>query len=327
MAPIRTVLVWIGPLVKMRDASIVAGLLWYAALVGALWAGTWTFGLLMTATAMVGTAQAVSVLSRSPAEASPHSSTVGSPPIALDSRYRLPAAVLAGAVALAGNVDTRLAGAVLAAAAVSSFVVVGTLQAERTGRTPRTARSSPRARQPGTFARVSLLIRTWIHVGVAAACSAAVARYSLGAALTLVTAAAAYDAGAHIAAAGKPPGARGPLVGVLAAGAMIFALSGLSVPPFAPSDVVRFGVLAALTLPLGPATARQITALALHPRPQRASIPAQVDPPHAERAAARRLGGLAAVRQRLVGEWAVRRIDSLAITGLAWMWGLGLLTF
>ena len=184
----------------------------------------------------------------------------------------------------------------LGAAVIASFIVVGLLQGGRgAARGARPRQDLP----PATLARTGLLVRCWMQVGVAAACAAAVARYSSGAALVLVAAAASYDAGAYLTAAERRPGLRGPLVGAVAAAAAVFALTGVSVPPFAPADAIGYGVIAALTLPLGPALARTIIAPAEH--------------------SGRR--GL----ERLHSPWAVRRLDSLSITALAWMWGLGLL--
>ena len=288
---------WLGPAVALGDASIGAGLLWFAALIGALWAGAVTFGLTMTAIAMLAAWQAASA--RGPA-APTRQSTSGDASLAapvLPPSHRPPAAALAGAVGFAGVLDTRLAGAVVGAAALASFIVVAALRPQRPSGVARPAGHAPPL---PVLARAGLLIRSWMQVGVAAACAAAVARYSLGAALVLVSAAAAFDAGAHLSASGRPAGLRGPLAGVTAAAIVVFALTGLSVPPFAPSDVIGFGVLAVLTLPLGPALARPITTSEIPDGPRRAW-------------------------RRLTREWAVRRLDSLSVTALAWMWALGLL--
>ena len=321
-ASLPAAVLWLGPAVTLRDATISAGLIWFGALIGALWAGALTFGLTMTVIAMAGAWQAVSVRSNTrTAHRSQGAGGASAPPM-LHPSHRLPAAALAGAVGFAGVLDTRLAGAVLGAAVVASFLVVGVLRGSRSAtNAPPAIQSSP----PPVLVRAGLLVRTWMQVGVAAACSAAVARYSLGAALVLVSAAAIYDAGAHLSAAGRPPGARGPLVGVVAAVIAIFALTGLSVPPFAPPDVIRFGLLAVLTLPLGPAVARTNTAVAARPRSR---LPAATDAASQStvgRSASGSVGGPQRAWQRLTGEWAVRRIDSLSVTALAWMWGLGLL--
>ncbi len=315
-------MLWLGPAVALPDASIGAGFLWYAALVGAIWAGALTFGLLMTAIAVLGAWQAASIRGGADAMSQPDGDDTPAVFATLEVNHRLPAAALAGAVGFAGVLDTRLAGAVLGAAIIASFIVVGALRAARNGAG---ATASEDALPPAVLARAGLLIRTWMHVGVAAACSAAIARYSLGAALVLVTAAAAYDAGAHVTAAGRPPGVRGPFVGVVAAVIAIFALTGLSVPPFAPSDVIEFGALAALTLPIGPAVARPITAFAARPRHRLADSPNPVNQAPADSRAGQRPRARERVWLRLSGEWAVRRIDSLGLTALAWMWGLGLL--
>ncbi len=288
---------WLGPAVALSDASISAGLLWFAALIAALRAGAVTFGLTMTAVAMLAAWQAAGA--RGPAAVTRQSPS-GDAALAaqvLPPSHRLPAAALAGAVGFAGVLDTRLAGAVVGAAALASFMVVAALRPRRAGGVTQPAGHGPPL---PVLAGAGLLIRSWMQVGVAAACSAAVARYSLGAALVLVSAAAAYDAAAHLSASGRPPGLRGPLAGVTAAATAVFALTGLSVPPFAPSNVIGFGLLAVLTLPLGPALARPNTAPEIADGPRRAW-------------------------QRLTREWAVRRLDSLSVTALAWMWALGLL--
>ena len=321
-ASLPAAVLWIGPAVALGDATISAGLIWFGVLIGALWAGALTFGLTMTAIAMVGAWQATSVRSSTNAPRSSPGAGGASAQPTLHPSYRLPAAALAGAVGFAGVLDTRLAGAVLGAAVVASFIVVGALKPGRSGTNTLSADHS----SPGPFlARAGLLVRTWMQVGVTAACAAAVARYSLGAALVFVSAAAIYDAGNHLSAAGRPPSVRGPLVGVVAAGIAIFALTGLSVPPFAPTDVIRFGLLAAVTLPLGPAIARTNTAIAARPRERLRDGADAASRSAVGRSESRLAGGLHRARQRLRGEWAVRRIDSLSVTALAWMWGLGLL--
>ena len=311
---------WLGPAVALSDAGIGAGLIWFAALIGALRAGAAAFGLAMTATAMLGAWQAASVRGRAEAPR-PSAGIEGvSAPPTLPRSHRLPAAALAGAVGFAGVLDTRLAGAVVGAALLASFIVVGALRP----RCPVAAASAEPTPPLPILVGAGLLIRTWMQVGVTAACSAAVARYSLGGALVLVSAAAAYDAGAHLSAAGRSPGLQGPLVGAVAAAVAVFGLTGLSVPPFAPSDALTFGVLAAVTLPLGPAVARPNTALAA----RRGQAPSEA-PDSAVRADAgaawAALGWHERIWRRMTGEWAVRRLDSLSVAALAWMWGLGLL--
>ncbi len=293
--------------------------MWLAALIAALWAGAAVFGLAVSAVAALGAWQAVSVRSGSDGVSRTLASQSGAAAAGGDTRYRLPAAVLAGAVGIAGVIDTRLAGAVLGAAAVASFIVASSLGGGRpAGGAARPQQIAP----PSVLARTGLLVRCWIQVGVTAACAAAVARYSTGAALVLVGAAACYDAGAYVTAADRRPGLRGPVAGAVAAVAAVFALTGVSVPPFAPSDVMRYGALAALTLPLGPALARHIIAPEARPSVRRA------DPQATARASGDPAGRghrTAPARSRLGAPWAVRRLDSLSITAPAWMWGLGLL--
>lgn len=317
---------WLGPAVALGDATITGGLIWFAGLIGALWAGAVTFGIALTAVAMIGAWQAAGVRGRAGAT-HPSSSNTGAWPHAAESlvlpqSHRLPAAALGGAVGFAGVLDTRLAGVVVGAAVAASFIVVAALRPRRpdAGAVPRRQASPLRL-----VAGAGLLIRTWMQVGVTAACLAAVARYSLGAALVLVSAAAAYDAGAHLSASGRRPGLRGPLTGAVAAVIPVFALTGLSVPPFAPTDVVRFGLLAALTLPLGPALARPNTALAARREHPEAGKQHASSRSAADRRAPEPAGGLQRAWERLVTEWAVRRLDSLSVAALAWMWGLGLL--
>ncbi|WP_419917102.1 hypothetical protein [Candidatus Poriferisodalis sp.] len=317
---------WLGPAVELGDATISGGLIWVVGLIGALWAGAVTFGIALTAVAMLGAWQAAGVRSRAGATRPSSSATEARPQIAeslvLPQSHRLPAAALAGAVGFAGVLDTRLAGVVVGGAVAASFIVVAALRPRR----PDTGAAMGEQASPLRYlSGAGLLIRTWMQVGVAAACLAAIARYSLGAALVLVSAAAAHDASAHLSASGRQPGLRGPLMGAIAAVIAVFALTGLSVPPFAPNDVFRFGVLAASTLPLGPALARPNTALAARREHVRAG------PPNANRrsvagsGASEPAGGLQRARERLAGEWAVRRLDSLSVTALAWLWGLGLL--
>ncbi len=316
---------WLGPAVALGDATISGGLIWFAGLLGALWAGAATFGIAVTAIAMLGAWQAAGVRSRAAATRPTSSGTGARPPAAeslvLPQSHRLPAAALAGAVGFAGVLDTRLAGVVVGAAVAASFIVDAALGPRRPGGAVPGGQAPPLR----FLAGAGLLIRTWMQVGVAAACLAAIARYSLGAALVLVSAAAAFDAGAHLSASGRPAGLRGPLMGAVSAVIAVFALTGLSVPPFAPTDVIRFGVLAALTLPLGPALARPNTALAARREHLQADKPNADGRSAAGRSAADPAGGLPRAGQRLAGEWAVRRLDSLSVTALAWMSGLGLL--
>ncbi len=316
---------WLGPAVALEDATISGGLIWFAGLIGVLWAGAATFGIAMTAVAMLGAWQAASVCSRAEATRPPSRGTGARLQIAesmvLPQSHRLPAAALAGAVGFAGVLDTRLAGVVVGAAVAASFIVVAALRPRGPGGAVLGGQASPLR----FLAGAGLLIRTWMQVGVTAACLAAVARYSLGAAFVLVSAAAAYDASAHLSASGRQPGLRGPLMGAIAAAIAVFALTGLSVPPFAPADVARFGVLAALTLPLGPALARPHTALAARREHLQADKQNADSRSAAGRSAADSAAGLQRAWQRLATEWAVRRLDSLSVTAQAWMWGLGLL--
>ena len=315
---------WLGPAVGAGDASIVAGLIWFAALIGAVWAGALAFGLLMAATATLGAWQAAAVRSQAGAVEGQQRRGGGPPDaVPLHPSHRLPAAALAGAVGCAGILDARLAGAVIAAAVAASFIVVGALRTG--GRTAGVARSAP-GLSAAVVVRAGWFIRAWAQVGIATACSAAIARHSLGAALILVIAASAYDAGAYVTAAGRPAGVRGPLVGAAAAASVVFALTGLSVPPFAPSDALRFGALAVLALPLGPAAARSMTVFARRPRHQPADPSGEARPSRSDASAAQGAGGHRRAGTRLAEEWAVRRIDSLSVASLAWMWGLGLLT-
>ena len=299
-------------------------MVWLAALIAALWAGAAVFGLAVSAVAALGAWQAASVRSGTGEASRTQASRTrtGAGTARGDPRHRMPAAVLAGAVGFAGIFDTRLAGAVLGAAVVASFIVVAALGSRRpAGRAARPQRVA----SPPVMARAGLLVRCWMQVGVAAACAAAVARYSTGAALVLVSAAACYDAGAYVTAADRRPGLRGPVAGAVAAAAAVFALTGVSVPPFAPSDVIRYGVLAALTLPLGPALAHPITTGEARVGMRLADATASANPAADDQAGHGRRTALERARSRLGAPWAVRRLDSLSITAPAWMWGLGLL--
>ncbi len=367
---IYSVVWWLGPGVALRDASISAGLIWFVVQIGALRAGAETFGLTMTAIAMIAAWQSVGVTCSGPAprllgprssaaEVSAEEAAPARP--VLPASYRAPAAVLAGAIGCAGVLDTRLAGAVIGASIAVSVLVSSALQPphSHTSSAPKARQApvsrvgvrriaAPRFEIPAAagIVRGYLLIRAWMQVGVTAACLAAIAKYSLGAALVLVCAASAYDAGSHLSAAGQPPGLRGPLAGGVAAATVILALTGLSVPPFVPSDVVRFGAIAVLTLPLGPATARSNTALAArktsrlaHGSTQSGSTQSRSNQHGSNESGPKRtaqaddrdvassdVGGSQGAWQRARREWAVRRLDSLSVTALVWMWGLGLVS-
>ena len=313
---------WLGPATALRDATISTGLVWFGVLIVALWAGATAFGLTMTAVAMVGAWQAAGVHGGVGVSRQPLRGNQASAAPMLPLSYRPSAAALAGAVGAAGVLDTRLAGAVLGAAVAVSFIVVGALRHRGSDAAATPARHA--APLP-VLAGAGLLIRSWMQVGVAAACTAAVARYSLGAALVLVSAAAAYDAAAHLTASGRPPGLRGPLAGSAAAAIVIFAVTGLSVPPFAPPDVIGFGALAVLTLPFGPAIARPNTALATRQGQRPTEESGTKGRSAVGSGASAPFGAQQRARQRMAGEWAVRRLDSLSVSAVAWMWGLGLL--
>lgn len=282
------------------------------------------FGLAVSAVAALGAWQAADVRGGTDAVSAKRGAQSRAVDGGGDPRHRLPAAVLAGAVGFAGIFDTRLAGAVFGAAVIASFIVVSSL---RDGHLAGGAARSPRVVPPSVLARAGLLVRCWMQVGVAAACAAAVARYSAGAALVLVVAAACYDAGAYVTAAERRPGLRGPVVGAVTAVAAVFALTGVSVPPFAPSDVIRYGVLAALTLPLGPALARSNTTLETRADVQPPDPPASAKRASGDPAGRGRRPVFERARSRLDEPWAVRRLDSLTVAAPAWMWGLGLLVF
>ena len=111
----------------------------------------------------------------------------------------------------------------------------------------------------------------------------ATARIELGAAVILVWLAGMFDAGSYLVGAGARRRLTGLVAGITGAVAVIYMAVQLAVPPLEPDTAWQYGVLAAVTLPLGPALAAALLS---------------------DRG------------------WAVRRLDSLMVTGPLWAWSI-----
>lgn len=137
--------------------------------------------------------------------------------------------------------------------------------------------------EQGVAARCGALVGSWLLVGVAGGSVVVAAQRELGAAVILLWAAAMYDAGAYLVGAGSRSRWIGPVAGALGAVAVVYTAVQLAVPPIEPQNFWRFALLVAVTLPLGPIVARFA-----------------------------------------VGSdgWAVRRLDSLMVTGPVWAWAI-----
>jgi hypothetical protein len=112
--------------------------------------------------------------------------------------------------------------------------------------------------------------------------------YEIGAAVTLVLLASAYECGDYLVGSGASNRVEGPAAGIVAIAVAALAIGVLRVPPFRGADVVPFALVAAIGCPLG-----QLFGSLLLPH--------------------------AATRAR-----ALRRLDSLLILAPAWAWIVGL---
>lgn len=107
---------------------------------------------------------------------------------------------------------------------------------------------------------VGAVIRAAVPVGLAAGCLAALGRFGPGSLLTLVLMVSAYEAGDFVVGSGSSNAVEGPVSGVVALSAVVFILWILVPKPFDQQGIVLFGLMTALSCPLG-----QIAASALLP--------------------------------------------------------------
>ena len=235
----------IAPRVGIESARLRWGIVWFAALMAALWVEVRPAAVILAAVAAMGGWQAATA----------------------SGTDRVLAAVVAGAVVLAAVVDQSLMGVVIVAAVGGSVLAV--LLTKGGGQ--------------GIAARSGALVGSWLLMGLAGGSVVVAAQRELGAAVILLWAAAMYDAGAYLVGAGSRSRWFGPAAGALGAVAVVYTAVQLAVPPIEPENFWRFALLVALTLPLGPVVARLA-----------------------------------------VGSdgWAVRRLDSLIVTGPLWAWAI-----
>ena len=235
-----------APRVSPNDARVRWGALWFLMLMAALWIDTSVASALLAAVAGAAGWQAATAAGTD----------------------RVFSAAVAVGVTGAAIFDVRLMGVTVLTAAAGSLLVsvLGT-----------------RARH-GAMTRCGALIGAWLLPGLAAGSVIIAAEHELGAAVILLWAVAMYDAGTYLVGSGARSRFSGLLAGVVGALAVIFTAVQLAVPPIEPESAWRFGILLAVTLPLGPAASRY-------------------------------LGG---------DGWAVRRLDALVVAGPAWAWAVGL---
>jgi hypothetical protein len=185
---------------------------------------------------------------------------------------RLLAGATAAALALGAALSSGVLGLVCLAAAGAAFFA-GSALADR--------RTSP-------FALAGYVLQCAFFPGLAAACVVLTTDYEIGAGLTLVLYAAAYEAGDYIVGTGASNALEGPLAGVAVILVMSLVVSAFSVPPYELPGAFVFGALAAVLCPLG-----QFAASAILPGPD-APAPA------------------------------LRRIDSMLVLAPAWALATGL---
>ena len=129
---------------------------------------------------------------------------------------------------------------------------------------------------------VALTLVVGVPVGLAAAAPVLLARLDARAALLLLASAAVYDAGAYLVGTGASSTWEGPVAGIAALVPLTLIAVLTFDPPFAESESLRLGLVAAVLAPFGP------------------------------------LAGSALLGDRNAPSPALRRIDSLLVMGPVW---------
>ena len=111
------------------------------------------------------------------------------------------------------------------------------------------------------FEAAGTTLQCGLPPGVGAAGVVLTLRLEIGAAVTLVLLVAAYEVGDYLVGSGASSSIEGPIAGIVAMAAICAAIAVLRVPPFDGGAVFVFGGFAALFCPLG-----QVAASALLPR-------------------------------------------------------------
>jgi hypothetical protein len=180
---------------------------------------------------------------------------------------RATAAAIAAVIPLAAALGTGLAGLAVVVAAIAAVVVAGMRRPRRTD----------------PIVDAGAMVRAGVFVGLAAASLVILYRFDIGAAVTLLLVASAYESGDYLVGSGATNPIEGPVSGVLALVVLTGALAVIQPPPFTAVGLWFYALVAALTIPVG-----QTVASAILPR---AGAPAP----------------------------ALRRLDSYLVTGPLWL--------
>lgn len=207
----------LAPEVEPGDARVRWGVLWFLALMAALWVDARAAAPVLGAVAVIGAWHAAATLG-------PH--------------RVLAVAVTAAAVA-ASAVDTQLVGVVIVAATLGTVVVA---IFGRSG--------------DSVIARAGVVLAAWLLPTAAAASVVVTARRELGAAVILVWIAGMYDAGSYLVGSEARSRWLGPLAGAVGIVAVVYTAVQLAVPPLEPDTAWRYAALTLVTVPLGPLVAR-----------------------------------------------------------------------
>ncbi len=241
-----------------------------------------------------------------------------------DGTIRPISAVLAAMLAFSGLVDLRLAGVVVTGAALGSVIV--SWQVER-----QLAKALNRAGE---------LVLAWLIVGIPACAAAALAQETVSGAVVLVCVVFTYDTGASIwGGVGVDPlkvltktlrnsakflrrksrrsesesirqelrRLAGIFAGLTGACAMIFAITAVSLPPYAPEDALKLMIVAVVTLLLG----QSLTARYQMARSRKAGQQAPQN----------------LLLSPLISNWPLCRLGGLFAIAPAWLWAIDLIRF
>jgi hypothetical protein len=168
---------------------------------------------------------------------------------ALRTKWRRPdlavSALIAAAIPLAAAIGTGLAGLAVVLGSIVAVATAGPL--------------SKRRRDP--LIDAAAVVRSSVFVGLAAASIVMLYRFDIGAAVTILLMASAYESGDYLIGSGASNTVEGPFSGVLA---IVFVTGVLAVaqpPPFAPLGLWFYAAVVALSVPVG-----QVLAAAILPR-------------------------------------------------------------
>jgi hypothetical protein len=190
---------------------------------------------------------------------------------ALRNRWRRPslgvAAAVGASIPLAAAFGVALAGLTIVVATIAATLLAGAVRPRRTD----------------PLVDSGAVVRSAVFVGLGAAALVVLHRFDVGAAITLLVMASAYEAGDYLIGSGASNAVEGPLSGVLALVVVTGALAVAQPPPFTGGGLWLYAVVAGATIPIG-----QVIASAILPR---AGAPAP----------------------------ALRRLDSYLLSGPTWL--------